>query len=263
MKISNLLQATDIYLIKGIFGTFILINLLSLMTRQRNRGNFKYYLAELIILILGITVSFVLNEWRVTQDEHKIEHEMLVQFRDNLVADSTALSAGIKGLDFMLESSNALLDMEARDDFKDSVTLHLARILNFTNFYPRDIAYEEMRSLGNSRMIQDKELLKGLIALYEGAYDIVAEWTAADRGFLLGDLIPFINKNLPFARGLNFPSLSPAAKRRLMISITGDEAKYMVQTGLIMKTGCQQVYQGTLDEVKRLIDEINLQLEAD
>lgn len=34
------------------------------MSLRKKQGNLKFYLAELLILVLGITLSFWLNDWR-------------------------------------------------------------------------------------------------------------------------------------------------------------------------------------------------------
>ncbi len=222
---------------------------------------FRYYFAELLILVLGISLSFLLNEWRVGQSERNVEQNMLKQFRENLVKDSTNLSNGIEGLKIMLKASNDLLDLEAGDTYTDSVTINLINILNFSGFYPTDIAYEEMRSLGHSRLIRDKELIGGLIQLYESDYDLVAEWVGADRNFLLNDLLPHMNNHLPFARGLNFPALSDRKKRELVTQLVPDDTKYVIQSGQIMKAGTQQVYTIALTQVRKILTILEKEIE--
>ena len=217
-------------------------------------------MAELLILVLGISMSFLLNEWRVNADNRKVEVRMLEQFQENLIKDSTALSGALNGLDVMLEASNRLLDLNAQSAYNDSIAINLVRVLNFSGFYPTDITYQEMRSLGNSRMIKNKELLKELIQLYESDFSLVREWTSADRSFLLNDMLPYFNGHLPFARGLNFPSLSNRKKQQLVNELTTDESKYVIQSGLIMKSGTQVVYRQVLDEVRKILNMLEVQL---
>ncbi len=231
------------------------------MALRRDRKDLKYYVAELFILVLGISMSFLLNEWRITQSERKVEQQMLMQFRDNLIADSTALSGGIRALEFMGKSANKLLDIQPGDTYEDSVAFSIAVIANFSGFYINDIAYQEMRSLGNSRMIKNDSLLKEIIQLYESDYDIVKEWTSADRGFLLNDLLPYMNQNFPFARGLNYALLNTRQRQRLMNTLVTDEAKYVIQTGLIMKSGTKLVYENALNEVRKILELLSEEIE--
>lgn len=51
------------------------------MPQAKRKRNFGFFIAELFILILGITASFALNEYRIGQQERKKEQKMLVNFR--------------------------------------------------------------------------------------------------------------------------------------------------------------------------------------
>ncbi len=227
---------------------------------KQNR-NFKYYIAELIILVLGISLSFVLNEYRQQQRDMKLESELLHQFRDNLILDSLMLSGQSKSLEMRTEHARYLLNLKEGDDYRDSVGLGLVFLMNYGGFYASDITYQEMRSLGNSRLIKNKTLLNEIIQLYEMDYDIVQEWATADRSFLLDELLPYMNRNLPFARMLNFSSLNNAKRRDLMRVLVKDETRYLIQYSEIMKMGNKAVFDNALNEVRRIIGMINDELE--
>lgn len=221
----------------------------------------KYYIAELLILVLGITMSFVLNEYRQQQRDLKLEDNLLHQFRDNLILDSIMLSGQSKSLELRTEFSRYLLGLPEDSGYRDSVGLSLVYLMNYGGFYPSDITYQEMRSLGNSRLIRNKTLLNELIQLYEMDYDLVNEWASADRSFLLEELLPYMNRNLPFARMLNFSVLSNAKKRDLMKVLRVDETRYLIQYSEIMKMGNKAVFDNALTEVRRIIGMINEELE--
>ena len=225
------------------------------------RRNIKYYIAELLILVLGITLSFVLNEYRQQQRDLKLEDDLLHQFRDNLILDSIMLSGQTKSLEIRTDFSRYLLGLGDDEVYHDSVGLSLVYLMNYGGFYASDITYQEMRSLGNSRLIRNKTLLNELIQLYEMDYDLVNEWASADRSFLLEELLPYMNRNLPFARMLNFSVLSNAKKRDLMKVLREDETRYLIQYSEIMKMGNKAVFDQALGEVRRIIDMINEELE--
>lgn len=229
------------------------------MTKPRKR-NLKYYIAELLILVLGISLSFLLNEYRVLQSEKKLERELLTQFRDNLILDSMAISAQLQSLEVRMKASRSLLSITSQTEYADSTARNLIFLMNYGGFYPTDITYHEMRSLGNSHLIKNKELLNELVQLYESDYDLVAEWASADRGFLLNDMLPYMNRNLPFARQFNFGVLPNAKKRDLMRVLMEDETRYLIQYSEIMKMGNTQVFQNANREVRRVIEMINKEL---
>lgn len=229
------------------------------MARQK-RKNLSYYLAELLILVLGISLSFLLNEWRVNSAEKKMEMELLTQFRDNLILDSLSLAAQVESLETRTEAAQHLLAIDENTAYNDTTAINLVTMLNFGGFYPTDITYQEMRSLGSSRLIENKELLQEIIQLYESDYDLVAEWANTDRAFLLNDLMPYVNRTLPFARRFNYSTISAAKKRQLMKLLIADETRYLVQYGEILKLGNRQVYAKALQEVRRIIGMLNEEL---
>jgi hypothetical protein len=49
------------------------------MSFRRKQGNFKFYLSELVILILGITHFFWLNDWRESNAEKNLEFEISLE----------------------------------------------------------------------------------------------------------------------------------------------------------------------------------------
>lgn len=225
-----------------------------------NRKNLRYYIAELLILVLGISLSFLLNEWRIESSERKVEMELLTQFRDNLILDSMSLSAQVNSLELRMKAAQNLLMIDKNTVYSDTTARNLIFIMNFGGFYPTDITYQEMRSLGNSRLISNKELLQEMIQLYESDYDLVAEWANTDRSFVLNDLLPYMNRELPFARGLNFGAMPLAKKRQLMKVLMEDETRYLAQYSEIMKIGNTQVFQRALGEVRRIIGMLNEEL---
>ncbi len=224
------------------------------------RKNLSYYLAELLILVLGISLSFILNEWRQDRSERKLETELMMQFRENLILDSISLSAQIQSLDLRMKAAQNLLLVDESSPYSDTTARNLIFIMNFGGFYPTDITYQEMRSLGNSRLIKNKELLQEIIQLYETDFDLLAEWSNTDRAFVLNDLLPYMNRELPFARGLNFGTMSDAKKRQLMRVLIEDETRYLTQYSEIMKIGNKQVFERALGEVRRIIGMLNEEL---
>lgn len=231
----------------------------TIMPRLKQK-NLKYYLAELLILVLGISLSFLLNEWRIENSERKLEKELLTQFRDNLILDSLSLSAQVKSLDMRMKAAQNLIRIEESTAYNDTTTRNLLWIMNFGSFQPTDITYQEMQSLGNSRLIRNRELLTEMIQLYETDYSRVSEWSETDKVFFMNDILPYMNRELPFARLYNFGAMTPDKQRQLMKVLIQDQTRYLIQYSEIMKMGNKQVYELALGEVRRVIGMLNEEL---
>lgn len=222
------------------------------MRRERKSRNFGYFLAELFILILGITASFALNEWRVSTQESKQQVQLLTNFKKNLVTDSTILRAGVDQLTRQLEAAGKVLATNT-DSYSDSLVINVLNLLNYVPFKSNDITYEEMKNLGNSRIIQNDSLLSSIIGLYENGYETVVNWSEIDGQHVKSELIPFVERNFPFVPNLNYPAADAKTKRELMSAINKDEFKHLVQFGASYKLSTKYVYAEALKDIKQVL----------
>ena len=229
------------------------------MARQ-NKRNLTYYFAELLILVLGISLSFVLNEYRVQKQEEKTEAELLTNFRDNLILDSLSLHIQMQVQDVRKKSAQSLLRLTPESEFTDSIPYHMVVLLNYGGFYPTDITYQEMRSLGHSRLIQNTELLNEIIQLYEADYDLVGEWASLDKTFMTTELLPYVHETFPFARQFQYQLLPPRKKRDLMRVLTTDQTQNLVQNSELTMLGSKLVFERAMGEVRRIIGMLNTEL---
>ncbi len=222
------------------------------MNRQKSPFKLKYFLAELLILIIGISASFLLNEYRVSQQESRQEVELLANFKKNLMNDSIVLSSGVEQLTKQLEAAGKVLQYGTLD-YSDSLVLNVLSLLSYVPFNSNDITYQEMKNLGNSRIIKSDDLLTAIIGLYENGYGLVGNWADVDGEHVRDRLIPFVEQNFPFVPNLNYPLADTKTKRDLMTSINSDEFKHLVQFGASYKASAKYVYSEVLKDIKEVI----------
>ena len=222
------------------------------MRRERKSRSISYFFAELFILILGITASFALNEWRISRQESQQQVELLENFKKNLVADSTILSAGVKQLTMQIEAAGKVLSV-TNNVYSDSLVLNVLGLLNYVPFKSNDITYEEMKNLGNSRIIRNDSLLSSIIGLYENEYEKVINWSDVDGQHVKTQLIPFVERNFPFVPNLNYPLADTKTKRDLISAINQDEFKHLVQFGASYKMSTKFVYSEALKNIKHVL----------
>lgn len=227
------------------------------MERKRPIRNLRYFFAELLILIIGITVSFALNEYWQQKREQKQEVVLLKSFKNNLVNDSTVLSVGVTFMEKQTESAQKLILLSPNTVYSDSLAMNVVTLLSYIAFDPQDITYEEMKSLGNSHIIQNDSLSKQLIGLYERAYEAIAEWSSIDSEHVKGKLIPYTIDHFPFAPNLNFSVLSDKKKRQLVASVQSDEFKHLVQWGFIYKASTMANFDNGLQTIRSIIKQID------
>ena len=230
------------------------------MERKRPIRNLRYFFAELLILIIGITVSFALNEYWLQKREQKQEVLLLQSFKNNLINDSLFFSTGIEILDSQIESAEKLVLLEPTVIYNDSLVLNVVTLLSYLPFDPQDVTYEEMKSLGNTHIIQTDTLAKQLIELYDRTYEVVAEWAAIDGDHVKNKLITYTIDHFPFAPNLNFTLLSDRKKRQFVTSIQTDEFKHLVQWALIYKASTRANFDNGLERIRSIIEQIDKEI---
>uniref|UniRef100_UPI00404894E7 hypothetical protein n=2 Tax=Roseivirga sp. TaxID=1964215 RepID=UPI00404894E7 len=229
------------------------------MKRNGNSG-IRYYMAEILILIFGISISFLLNEWRLNSQAKKEQIKLLEDFQANLRTDSLAISQIVKNLDIQQKASLTLLQLKADDVFSDSTTLNFLRTLSYSPFTPTQITYEQMKSLGASDLIENDSLAKQLVSLYEVSYKNVSEWTGIDGTHVKETLIPYTSQHMPFALYLNYSAMDANNKKRFMLELQKDELKYIMQFLLIYKASTKAVFDATAKSIAQLLQGIDQEL---
>lgn len=227
------------------------------MERKKPVRNLRYFLAELFILIIGITVSFALNEYWQQKREEKQEVVLLKSFKNNLVSDSTLLSLGVDFMESQTEAAQKLILLSPNAGYTDSLALNVVTLLSYIPFDPQDITYEEMKSLGNSQIIQNDSLSKQLIGLYESVYEAITEWSSIDSEHVKGKLIPYTIDHFPFAPNMNYSVLTDKKKKQLVASVQADEFKYLVQWGFIYKASSIATFDNGLQTIRSIIKQID------
>jgi len=226
--------------------------LLLKMNRNRQPRTFKFFIAEIFVLVLGISVSFLLNEWRLNQRKNTQERELLESFKQNLVSDSTVIFNGIQALNAQLEGGVKVLTNET-NEYSDSLVYQVLGLLSYVPFKSNDITYEEMKSLGSSNIIKNDSLRAQLIGVYENGYESLGGWVDVDGEHVRTKMIPYIEKNFPFAVNFQYFSKGPEVKRKLIRAINADEFKHLLQFGLSYKTNAKAVFELMLAELKETI----------
>jgi len=222
------------------------------MSGRDNKKGLGFFLAELLILILGISASFALNEYRIAELDKAKEKDMLINFQNNLVVDSMLLSNGVEQLEQQLEFAQKLLKSK-KDLYTDSLLIQALSLLNYSPFETNDITYEQMRSTGSSSLIQNDSLMSLIVGLYERGYDIVRRWGDIDGDHVKNRLIPYVEDNFPFELGLNYSLANQSTKRRFVKAVQSDKFSHLVQFGQSYKFSTVNVYKEALSDVRDIL----------
>ena len=172
------------------------------------------YLIEIVVIILGISISLALEEWRDGAKEDKLERI----YRGNLLADidadlgalhdaSAATTALLAHGEHILQSekgsaapslsSAAPSRSSAAGSLSDTtLTADLRSIIGRPKFIPRDATFADLKSSGNLHLIKDIEL-KGLLFAYYNQVQLIKENQESEQQATITLVGPYFLKRFP------------------------------------------------------------------
>ena len=174
--------------------------------RDLLRDDWPRLLLELVILIVGISASFALEDWRQRRADAATEHRAWATVADNLAADTTQLALRLAQLATVTAACDRLL---AGNVPADSAAVLLDQAMLYVTFVPTDYGYDELRRTSSARELNARALLGEVARLHSRMYPLVAEWDALNRRFLLDRFYPFLEARAPA------PYLDPEAATAL------------------------------------------------
>lgn len=135
--------------------------------------DWKYAIREVILIVVGITIAFALDNWNTSRNRHKIEIEILTELNETLKADVADLETNVMllgkcnfGIQSIIEGfQNDLL-------FNDSLIIHFSMMNINTIFWRNDGPYEVLKSKGFDLISNERMRLK-IIDLYSVKYRVI------------------------------------------------------------------------------------------
>ena len=136
--------------------------------KESTKKSFKWLLAELSVVVLGILIAFQIDNYREYLDQRDEERLVLAELLIDLKEDQAriddavaAKTAQLKGIDGFI----GFLNKEARtpEDYAHS----FRPILRNRGYFPIDHTFEGLQANGRVFLISDKELAKALLKHYD------------------------------------------------------------------------------------------------
>jgi hypothetical protein len=127
------------------------------------------YLIEVLVIILGISITLALEEWRDSNKETQLERIYRQNLLGDLEADLQSLKYATENTQELLKKGDQLLQF-IRDPLNhtlslDRVDADLRTIVGRPNFVSNDATFSDLKSSGNLHLIKDIRL-KGLMFAY-------------------------------------------------------------------------------------------------
>jgi hypothetical protein len=222
------------------------------------KNRWAEYVIEVIVIIIGITLSLFFNSLKENRAERKEEIKLLEGIHENLATDTLILDERIKTVNLLLNGYKQML-LPTIDTFpNDSILRFLDFAATYMKFEGTIVGYEELKQSKGSTIIKNRLLLEKIILHYDQKYDVMTEWNGVDKGYVLNEVLPFLSQNMKFMEG---EFLYNDVETTLYLLESDDYFKNMIKSGSVYKQIIKLIYLQLKKATKELMQEIQLELQ--
>jgi len=137
--------------------------------KEKNQRQWAYYLLELIVVFIGVTAGFLLNNWREDNAELRLEKKYLESFYTDVEADAFDLDSLIfrsqTKADTLIEilKESALISEPLSEKLAKSL---VKEIMYLEWFVPANDTYEDIINSGNLNLVSNYKLKEKISSYY-------------------------------------------------------------------------------------------------
>ena len=134
----------------------------------QNRYDWRKLGFELVVVFLGVTAGFLLNNWRIERQEKKLEQKYITGFLQDLQSNITELELALKEDSIWLENASPLLQtITERNIPHDSAKTMMKNIVKFSKLNASKGTYLDIINSGNLNILSDFKMRSELINYHQ------------------------------------------------------------------------------------------------
>lgn len=181
--------------------------------KQFFKSVLEKYISEVLVIFIGISMSFFFDEWRENRQDRETMRKHLAVLRANLVQDTTQLTYMMRFGNNVVRSIDKLVYFKQDSEITDSIVTYIDNAASYLVFKPNLIAYEEIKQSAHTNLIENDSLKTLFLYHYTSTIQNCLEWCEVDKTHTMTQLIPEMTIYFPVvADSLNKVSSSEKAK---------------------------------------------------
>ncbi len=232
------------------------------MSDTREKYSFKAvlykYIPEVIVIFLGISISFWFDEWRDNRKDRETEREILLNLKANLAQDTMLLGGTADMGEGLVRSIHKLIVFKQDTEIADSVSLFIDMAGSYLGCPTNQTTYEEIKQNGHTSLIQDDTLKKAILGHYTSLVPYVKEWCDVDKMHTMNQLIPEMSNYFPVV----FDSTNMVANAQKAKFLKLPKLRHLLLTNVAYKKEATKALNMATANSKRLIARIDKVLKS-
>jgi hypothetical protein len=169
----------------------------ALETKHQLANELSKYILEIFIIFVGISISFVFEEWRDDRRDLDVAKRNLQSLRSSLLQDTFVLTGMINLGQRFVYSSEKLSYFKADSEVADSLNQYIDHAASYLAFKPNLMAYNEISNAGHTNLIQNDSLRRAFLSYYTSIVPYCLEWVSVDKTQTMTELVPEMSIYFP------------------------------------------------------------------
>lgn len=218
---------------------------------MKQKINWSNHFIELIVVVIGISIAFMLDNWNQERENQKLEQKYLNSFKNDIVSDASRLDSTIIGVENKLniigKYINEVKNGKASIEKAEVIIPHLLATYGFS---PKQTTFQSLTNNGALNLVSDYKLKEEIVSYYYYYEELkIKEQVLYD--YLLAFVLPYVYKNVDFLSGEIVNKAVP----------NSFEFKNIVTSYFILERQNQEVYKEYKLENSELLKSINQKLD--
>lgn len=166
--------------------------------------NWQKLILELIVVFLGVTGGFVLNNWRESSNNRDLEANYIQSFLQNVNSNIEEINGILEDDSLWFESMNLKLKLLAKDSLSvDSQIAVVQSVMYISSLALETSTFEDIKFSGNLNLIHEYQLKESIVK-YHNHIDGVLFVDKYFNEYFSNFVLPFVMNNFDMAKNVFF-----------------------------------------------------------
>lgn len=168
------------------------------MKKFKLKIDWKYIIIEIIIVTVGITIAFQLNNWNESRKAKSREAYFINSFYDENRENLENIEALITNSETVLKEVDTLVNILIKDEYTDlRVKEKTQSLFTMYGFAPNTLTFENLQSSYGFELIQDIQLREKILKTYKKFSECKLSNESVNN-YIASNVHPFILNNINF-----------------------------------------------------------------
>jgi hypothetical protein len=159
-------------------------------SKQDIKKLLQKYILEVLIIFIGISISFLFDEWRENRKDAEMAKKDLHALKANLIQDTLNLTGYIAIGEKLMRCTNKLAYFKTANEIADSLDFYIDNASSYLIFKSNQMAYEEIKQSAHTNLIKNDSLKRAFLSYYTLAVPYCDEWCFVDKNQIMTQVIP-------------------------------------------------------------------------